>query len=104
MVTATDVPALSSRPAQKDIMDIPNIASGRVAPGEHLFVVVQGLVQVRVNASSSAIQVGDALVSSATAGVVQKLSPDTSTAPMLGRALEPITSGTGLIWVMILGR
>jgi hypothetical protein len=85
-------------------MDIPNIASGRVAPGEHLFVVVQGLVQVRVNASSSAIQVGDALVSSATAGVLQKLSPDMPTAPMLGRALESLTNGTGLIWVMILGR
>jgi hypothetical protein len=104
VVTATEAPVLSSKSEQMNTREIANITPGRVAPGDYLFVVVQGLVQVRVNASSGAIQVGDALVSSATAGAVQKQSPDSPSAPILGRALEPITSGTGLIWVLILGR
>jgi len=104
VVTIMDTPVLNSKSDQTDIMEIPNITPGRVAPGEHLFVVVQGLVQVRVDAASGAIVAGDALAPSATAGVVQKVSLDSPTAPMLGRALEPIAKETGLIWVLVLGR
>jgi hypothetical protein len=84
--------------------EIATAAPGRVAPGDYLFVVVQGLVQVRVDACSSAIQVGDAVGPSARVGLAQKLSQSTTPELVLGRALEELDEGTGLIWVLILGR
>ena len=86
-----------------------------MAPGDYLFVVVQGLVQVRADASTSAIEVGDpvgpvALPSPSggeaggEGGLVQKLTSVTPATPLLGRALESLAKGTGLIWVLVLGR
>jgi hypothetical protein len=48
--------------------------------------------------------VGDALGPGTTAGLAQKLRQDAMAAPLLGRALEPLAKGTGLIWVLVLGR
>jgi hypothetical protein len=84
--------------------EIATAAPGDVAPGDHLFVVVQGLVQVRADASGGAIQVGDPLGATTGAGLAQKLSQSTAPDQVLGRALEALDKGSGLIWVLILGR
>ena len=104
MVTATKTPVLGSDSDQTTTTEMPGLAPGNVAPGDYLFVVVQGLVQVQADADLGAIAVGDALGPGATAGLAQKLSQDTTAAPLLGRALEPLARGTGLIWVLVLGR
>ncbi|MBM3134117.1 MAG: hypothetical protein FJZ89_02280 [Chloroflexi bacterium] len=104
MVTATPTRALSGDSAAMDTVEMPGLAPGNVAPGDYLFVVVQGLVQVRADADLGAIAVGDALGPGATAGRAQKLRQDTMESPLLGRALEPLAEGTGLIWVLVLGR
>jgi len=104
MVTATKTPALSGDSEEMDTVEMPGLAPGNVAPGDYLFLVVQGLVQVRADADLGTIAVGDALGPGATAGLAQKLSQDTTAAPLLGRALEPLAGGTGLIWVLVLGR
>jgi hypothetical protein len=104
VVTATKTPVLGGDSDQTTTTEMPGLAPGNVAPGDYLFVVVQGLVQARANADLGAIAVGDALGPGATAGLVQKLSQDTTAAPVLGRALEPLAGGAGLIWVLVLGR
>jgi hypothetical protein len=104
VVTTREVPISTGDAAKTDTFEIPGLAPGQVAPDDYLFVVVQGLVQVQADASSGAIEVGDPVGPIATAGHVQKLDPVTPAAPVLGRALEPVANGTGLIWVLVLGR
>ncbi|MBM4465651.1 MAG: hypothetical protein FJ014_08895 [Chloroflexi bacterium] len=120
-VTATETPvslkaaSLGGDSDQTVTVEMPGLAPGNVAPGDYLFVVVQGLVQVRADASASAIEVGDPLGPVALplpsgrgaggeGGLAQKLSTVTPTTPLLGRALESLDKGTGLIWVLVLGR
>jgi len=103
-VTIREMTVSSGGSDQMDAVEMPEIAPGRVAPGDYLFVVVQGLVQVRADASSGAIEIGDPVGPAATAGLAQKLSSGTTMASALGRALEPLAKGTGLIWVLVLGR
>ena len=103
-VTATGTPVLGGGFDQTVTVEMPGLASGTVSPGDYLFVVVQGLVQVRADASSDAIEVGDLVGPAVTAGLVGKLSQGTLGAPMLGRALEPLGEGSGLIWVLVVGR
>ncbi|MFQ5592737.1 MAG: hypothetical protein ACE5HA_01175 [Anaerolineae bacterium] len=98
-----EVPAYAGDATQAETIQMPGAAPGDVAPGEYLFVVVQGLVQVRADASSSAIQAGDPLGLVSAAGLAQKLD-QRAAAPTLGRALEPLAKGAGLIWVLVLGR
>lgn len=89
--------------AQVEQFEMPGGAAGPAAPGEYLFVVVQGLVQVRTHTSGGAIAAGDPVVPAATSGLAQKVSAAPPTVPVLGRALEQLAEGTGLIWVLILG-
>jgi hypothetical protein len=49
------------------------------------------------------IEIGDPLGPVTEDGIAQKLNQDTASIQVLGRALEPLTEGSGLIWVMILG-
>jgi hypothetical protein len=103
-VVSTGMKLASSQDANKMVAtEIASIAPGRVAPGDHLFIVVQGLVQVRADASSGAIQVGDP-VGPAAAGLARRMSRSAIPDLALGRALESLDEGTGLIWVLILGR
>ncbi|MCK5313874.1 MAG: hypothetical protein KAJ53_02065 [Anaerolineales bacterium] len=82
-----------------------------VAPGEYLSIVYRGLVRVRVDAASDPIRVGDLLSVSATAGHAVRAQPLAiegvgvdgiyATGTILGKALEPLNKGQGLIWVLV---
>jgi hypothetical protein len=102
-VDRADLSALSAEDRQHIMPEMPRIAAGEVASGDYLFVVVQGMAQTRVGASSGSVAVGDAVGPGAAAGSAQRLSA-ASSAAVLGRALEPVEEGTKLIWVLILGQ
>jgi hypothetical protein len=115
VVAVEEMSVSTSDVNKKDTIEVPGLAPGSVAPGDYLFVVVQGLVQVRADASSGAIEVGDLVGPAALpspsgrgaggeGGIVHKLDQDTPVTSVLGRALEPLAKGTNLIWVLVLGR
>jgi hypothetical protein len=85
-------------------VQLPQAAPGSVPPDGYLFVVVQGLVQVRVDASSGAVAAGDPLIVVNAVGVAEQADQPSGSAPRLGRALEPLARGSSLIWVLILGQ
>lgn len=89
--------------AEAEPFEMPGRAPGAVAPDDYLFVVVQGLAQVRADAAAGAIAAGDP-VGPATSGAAHKLDAAAPNASALGRALEPLDAGAKLIWVLILGR
>jgi hypothetical protein len=89
---------------EQEEIEIAGSAPGRIARGDYLFVVVQGLAQVRVDASTRAIQVGDPIGPTAGSGAARKVDMSVAPAPVLGHALEALPDGTGLVWVLILGR
>jgi hypothetical protein len=73
------------------------------APGDYLTVVYRGLIQVKADTSSEAIQVGDLLTSVSASGWSVK-APATEATPrgaIIGRAVEPLAEGQGLIWVLV---
>ena len=78
-------------------------------PGESkVKVATTGRVKVKVDASRSAIDVGDLLVTSSMPGVAMKSEPiDLGGTPIhrpgtiLGKALEPLAGGTGEILVLL---
>jgi hypothetical protein len=89
---------------EREPIEVAGRAPGPVAEGDYLFVVVQGLAQVRVDASAAAIKVGDPVGPASASGPA--LNADLSNAPaaIVGHALEPLTEGTGLVWVLVPGR
>ena len=71
---------------------------------QHLaMVALAGRVPVKVDASYGAIQVGDALVASATPGHAMR-SDNPGVCTMVGKALEPFASGQGTIMMLVLNR
>jgi hypothetical protein len=83
-------------------------AEGPIAPGDHLFIVVAGLAQARVDASAAPIAAGQRLTTAATAGNARALRTVSvegvavaEAAAIIGVALEPQPAGRGLIWVMV---
>jgi hypothetical protein len=89
---------------ERDVIEIAGTAPGRVTKGDYLFMVVQGLAQVRVDASDTAIEVGDAIGPAAGSGAGQTVDLNVAPAPVLGHALEALPDGTGLVWTLILGQ
>lgn len=72
-----------------------------VAPGEYLSVVTLGAYEaIKVDASYAPIQVGDLLTTSETPGYAMK-AIDPKVGTIIGKALEPLTSGKGTIAVLI---
>ncbi len=69
----------------------------------HVPIALAGTVPCRVDAGYGAIQVGDLLTASPTAGHAMRA---TNPAPgtVVGKALEPLAEGTGLIRVLVLAR
>jgi hypothetical protein len=70
-------------------------ATARVA------VATSHIAICRVDAGFGAIAVGDRLTASPTAGLAMKADPAAAGATVLGRAIEPLDSGTGLVRVLL---
>ncbi len=71
-------------------------------------VALLGVVPTKVTAANGPIQIGDLLVTSAMPGRAMKAKPDVvdgvliyPTGAILGKALEPLLSGTGVIKVLV---
>jgi len=84
---------------------------GDAAPGEYISIVVFGIANVKVEASTQAIVVGQRLTAAHTAGHARALQARmlegmtvTEGAPVLGIALEPLQQGTGTIPVFVMLR
>ena len=85
----------------------PGISLGEAGEGKAL-VATTGRVKVRVDASRGAVRVGDLLVTSDVPGVAMLSQPlDLGGVPihrpgtLIGKALEPLASGTGEILVLL---
>lgn len=60
-----------------------------------------GIVPVKVSAENGAIQPGDLLVASSTPGHAMKASENPPQGTVIGKALEPLTEGTGFIQMIV---
>jgi hypothetical protein len=83
-------------------------AAGPAAPGEYLFLVVQGLAQVKADARGGAIQPGQRLVAGEEPGYARAQRTVSlegvlvaEGAAVAGIALAPLDTGTGLIPVLV---
>jgi len=83
-------------------------AEGPAAAGEYLFIVVQGITNAKVDASSGPIATGQRLAAAGNPGYARLLLTTrvnditvVAGAPVIGIALAPLDSGTGLIPVMV---
>jgi hypothetical protein len=72
-------------------------------PQAHAPVALSGIVLCKVDAGYGSIQVGDLLTTSPTKGHAMR-SDDHASGTILGKALEPFDSGTGLIKVIVMLR
>jgi hypothetical protein len=81
---------------ERETVEVANMVDGKVASGEYLFIVVQGLAQVRVDANAG-IQAGDRLV----AGDGGRAASATADLPTIGQAVEAVDADTGLVWVLV---
>jgi hypothetical protein len=74
-----------------------------VVAGEPGTIVVMGFAACRVDASYGAIRAGDLLTTSPTPGRAMR-TDDAVPGTILGKALEPLASGTGTIRVLVAPR
>ncbi|HJQ99306.1 MAG TPA: hypothetical protein VJ826_13415 [Candidatus Polarisedimenticolaceae bacterium] len=85
----------------------PGVALGAGRAGAHeagkAAVAFTGIISCKVDASYGAIQVGDLLTTSATKGHAMR-ADDPAPGTILGKALEPLPSGTGVIKVLVMLR
>jgi hypothetical protein len=66
-----------------------------------LTIATAGVALCRVDASSAAIEVGDLLMASSIEGHAMKLDGSVPKAAILGRAVDPLSVGSGLIRVLL---
>jgi hypothetical protein len=85
----------------------PGISLGERGEGKVL-VATTGRVKVKVDATRAPIKIGDLLVTSDVAGMAMKSEPISvgarrmhSPGTLIGKALEPLASGTGEILVLL---
>ena len=69
----------------------------------HAAIALTGTLPCKVDAGYGAIQVGDLLTTSPTAGHAMR-ADDPQPGTILGKALEPLETGTGLIKVLVMLR
>lgn len=67
-------------------------------------VAFSGIVPCKADASHGSIQVGDLLTTSPTPGHAMRAGGAPATGTILGKALEPLDQGTGLIKVLVMLR
>jgi hypothetical protein len=99
---------VSSETKDGQALESASQAAGPAAPGDYLFLVVQGIAQVKVDASAGPIASGARLAAADRSGHARALRSRildgmevVEGAPLVGIALEPLESGTGLIPVLV---
>jgi len=102
IAAATEAPEQLARGGEQVTLE------GPIPPGGYLLLVVQGPAQVKASAVSGAIQPGDLLSSSNlpghAAGSAQLGREGSSIVPpgtILGKALEPLDGGDGMIYIYV---
>jgi hypothetical protein len=83
--------------------DLANNDTGARTDQRPLLALV-GQVPVKVSAENGAIQPGDLLVASSTPGHAMKAGPNPPVGTIIGKALEKLNSGTGLIKMLVMLR
>jgi hypothetical protein len=84
-----------------EVLESVNMAPGAAAPGDYVFVVVQGMAQVKVG-GDSAVAPGT-LLAAGEGGAVTALAAEPA-AFTIGRALDEADPETGLVWVLVGGQ
>ena len=81
----------------------PGVALGEDgAYGQRALLALSGIAPVKVTNESGPIQAGDLLVTSSTPGHAMRwVGPDPCPCALVGKALEPMTDGTGVILVLL---
>ena len=74
----------------------------RSEPGERLPIALVGKVHCKVDADAGAIEIGDLLTTSATPGHAMKVGDHgRALGSIIGKALQPIASGKGMIPILV---
>jgi len=75
----------------------------RLVTDDSALLALLGIVPVKVTDEGGPIQSGDLLVASFTPGYAMRWDPDTDrTCGLVGKALEPLESGTGMIQMLLM--
>lgn len=85
----------------------PGVLAGAPDNGEPLAgvpVAITGIVPCKVTAENGAIQRGDLLVTSSTIGHAMRAGLAPPPGSVLGKAMQPLTSGTGVIEILVSAR
>lgn len=80
----------------------PGLVLDRQADAERVPVALMGKVSCRVDATDQPVAVGDLLTTSATPGHAMRVADDApATGAVIGKALQPLTSQSGLLPVLV---
>lgn len=85
------------------LLDAGTGATDGVASGERAAVVFSGIVPCRVDAGYGRIEVGDLLTTSPTPGHAMRAAEPLA-GTIVGKALEPLDAGTGVIEILVMLR
>jgi len=82
----------------------PGFVGGQPVEGElegHIPLAVVGVVPVKASAENGPIRPGDLLVASATPGHAMQAGPNPPQGTVIGKALEGLEEGTGVIQMLV---
>jgi hypothetical protein len=79
-------------------------SSGDADPAGKVPLAIGGIVPVKASAENGPIQPGDLLVASSTPGHAMKAGPNPAVGTVLGKALESLEGGSGLIQMLVMLR
>jgi len=99
----------SAEPYQGSVVGVystqPGFVGGQPVEGElsdHVPLAVIGVVPVKASAENGPIAPGDLLTTSSTPGHAMKAGPNPPAGAIVGKALEPLAEGTGLIQMLVM--
>ncbi len=98
----------SGKPYQSAVVGVystqPGFVGGRSVDGDPIGTVplaVVGVVPVKATAENGSIQPGDLLTTSSVAGHAMKAGSQAAVGTVIGKALAPLKSGTGVILMLV---
>jgi hypothetical protein len=99
----------SAQPSQACVVGVystqPGFVGGQPVEGElegHVPLAVVGVVPVKVSAENGPIVPGDLLVTSSTPGHAMKAGAELTVGTIIGKVLEPLEEGTGIIKMLVI--